>query len=459
MLNQWLKSPFADAHEFQPILVEIEERPVSPLGRMTFWTLLALLLVAALWLYFGQVDVVVSASGRLIPQGHAQIIQPFEEGVISAIKVKEGELVKKGQVLVTIDPSIVEPTLISLQQDLQLTTLEMDRIQAALSGRPFNPDPSQYPPEQIATQQYLYTADRNRLSGRITAKEQELAQAQAQLAAAETALQQSQDRLALDRAQQARYNQVKDIIPRKQLEDVQAAIVDHTSQFNTAQHHMDELAHKQAQINREMTAIESDVRNGLLTELADKQKRMIELKARLEQTQFKTSRQTLRAPVDGYIDELSIHTVGGVVSPAEKLVALIPSKAPLVVEALVENRDIGQLRSGQQVAVKVDTYDFQKYGALPGTVIHIAPDSHGAPAPASSSSTKPPTSSAVSMYKVLVRLNQNQLKTKQFKIKGRPAPLKAGMTVKAEIKVGHRRIIEFFVYPLFRSLEESVSVR
>lgn len=147
------------------------------------------------------------------------------------------------------------------------------------------------------------------------------------------------------------------------------------------------------------------------------------------------------SPVDGYVGKLMVHTVGGVVTPAEKLITIIPKDAPLVIKATVMNQDIGFIKKGMHSAVKVDTFDFQKYGLVPAEVIHIADD-------AIEDEKLGP------VYEIYLKLNKDSLN-----INGEEIFLASGMSVTSELKVGKRRIIEFFIYPVVKYLDEGMSVR
>ena len=119
-----------DSYEFKPLLSEIEEAPVSPLGRFTFWIIVSLIIVTALWLFLGKVDIVVNARGIVIPDGESKIIQPLETGVVKQILVKEGDFVKKGQLLIKIDASTTDAQLKSVTKNLAQSRLEVKRLMA-----------------------------------------------------------------------------------------------------------------------------------------------------------------------------------------------------------------------------------------------------------------------------------------------------------------------------------------
>ena len=128
-----------DKHEFRPLLVEIEEKPTSPLGRALLWAILAFMVIAALWLFLAKIDIVVTARGKVIPSGEIKVLQPIETGVISSINVVEGEYVTKGQVLMAIDPSVTDTNLDSKLKNLELLDVEVARLIALIQNKEFYP--------------------------------------------------------------------------------------------------------------------------------------------------------------------------------------------------------------------------------------------------------------------------------------------------------------------------------
>ncbi|HNR52701.1 MAG TPA: biotin/lipoyl-binding protein, partial [Deltaproteobacteria bacterium] len=129
-----------DAYEFKPTMAEIEERPANPLGRIVFWIIVATMVFFATWMCIGKIDVVVSARGMVIPEGDVKILQPLDTGVVSAILCREGDFVKKDQVLMEIDPSITAPELDSKKKSLQYLELEKMRLNAVIGKGAFSPD-------------------------------------------------------------------------------------------------------------------------------------------------------------------------------------------------------------------------------------------------------------------------------------------------------------------------------
>ncbi len=193
------------------------------------------------------------------------------------------------------------------------------------------------------------------------------------------------------------------------------------------------------------------------------------LKGDLDKAKELYALKWLRAPVGGLVQKVDVTTVGQVVSPAQSLVTIVPDGTPLIVEATVTNEDIGYLKVGQPVEVKVDTFPFQRYGALKGTLVSISPDAEdknaasrdsdtrtGAGSQSADPSRDPANSSpnAGYVYKVHIRTHDSH-----FVVDGESRPVVSGMTVQADITTDRRRVIDFFLSPVVKYLDEGMKVR
>lgn len=425
-VRDYIKNMFKDqddSHEFLPIIAEIEEEPVNPLGRTMFWILVTLIGCTVLWLFFGKADVVVSARGKIIPDGEVKIIQPLETGVIKKILVKEGDFVKKGQVLMEIDPSTTEPHLESMKANLEYINLERKRLNAASSGHSFGVVDS----ESAQTQKSLYQTSLADLNNQLQAKRKEIQGIDEEIS-------NYKKQLSINLAKEQRMNNVSDIIAKNDLEKVKAENVEYRSKIQ-------ELRHQRAKTQEEANYIRSNFKTQNLNELADRDKKATELDANIKEVEFRKQQQNIVSPVDGYVNTLLVHTVGGVVTPAEKLVSVVPLNAPLIIKATVINKDIGFIREQMPVLVKIDTFDFQKYGMINAVVKKVSKDS------VEDQRLGP-------IYDVYITpLN------KTLMVEGRETPISTGMSLTAEIKVNKRRIIEFFIYPMIKYWNQAIQVR
>ncbi len=162
---------------------------------------------------------------------------------------------------------------------------------------------------------------------------------------------------------------------------------------------------------------------------------------RNKRLQIEKQEQFLKAPIEGYVNTIFVHTIGGVVQPAEKIMTIVPKDASKVIKAQVMNQDVGFIESGMPVSIKVDTYNFQKYGILDGVVTVVSPNS------IEDERLGP-------VYEVYI-----EPKNTTLLVEGKEQTIKYGMSTTNEIKIGKRRIIEFFIYPLIKYMDESIKVR
>ncbi len=340
--NLILPKSDGDAHEFHPLLSEIEEKPLNPIGNTIFWLIISFIVITGLWMYLGKVDIVVTARGIIIPSGEEKVIQPLEKGVVSEIKVEEGDYITKGQTVAIVSPAEYEP-------ELELNNLREEEARIA---------------EQLAS-------NRARLSITMDTKN--------------------------------RLNSVKDIIPQARY---------------------DEVAVEATQLMHEINSL-----NASLAQVKNKR------------IQIEKQKQILTSPIDGYVNKVLIHTIGGVVTPAEKIMTIVPKDAKMVIKAKVLNQDVGFIDADMPVSIKVATYNFQKYGILNGKVTLVSPNSID-------------DEKLGPIYEVYIEPENTTLL-----VEGKEQSIKFGMTTTNEIKIGKRRIIEFFIYPLIKYMDESIKVR
>jgi hemolysin D len=430
-----------DAHEFKPTMAEIEDRPTSPLGRTIFWVVVATMVFFSIWFCVGKVDVVVTARGTFMPEGEVKVLQPLDTGIVSAILCKQGDFVKKGQVLMEIDPSITAPEFESKRKTLVFLELEQGRIDSTLAGKDFSPEAKAHDREVIRRQRELHQSTTATIEKQLQSKKAELGRVEEEMRAAEKERDYAKSQLELDIPREERLKSVLDIIARVEYEKVVDEILTHRNTMNQAASRIEQLRHQQDQLNHDIGYMEANFRMSALREFADKQKQSTEIHAEVDKTSFRNEKQRIVSPVDGHISTLLFHTTGGVVTPAQKLMTVVPITAPLVIKAQVLNKDIGFVKEGMAASIKVDAFDFQKYGIIDGVVRSIAKHS------IEDEKLGP-------VFEVYVRPLKAHLV-----VDGVRTPIASGMSLTAEIKVGKRRIIEFFIYPLIKYLDEGIKVR
>jgi len=451
-----------DELEFLPAALEIMETPASPAGRAIGGVLILSLVAAIAWASLGHVEVVATAPGKLVPSARTKTVQPLEAGVVRAIRVRDGDAVSAGQTLVELDPTSSEAERSRLAGDLLSTRLETAVLTAALSDAA-DPVAALVPPAGASAEQVALA--RQRVASHVAQQRAKLAELDRQSAQSE----------ANRAATAATVEKLNAVIPlQRQAEETRKYLYEHQYgsklTYLQAQQELTEserelvvqknrLAAARAAVQavaEQRRQSEAEYRRTLLGDLARAQERAEELAQDLVKAEQRMQLQTLTAPVDGIVQQLAIHTVGGVVTPAQSLLVIVPAERRLEIEASVANQDIGFVHPGQTAQIKVDTFNFTRYGLLRGTVVSLSPDvvseQSGSGSPqASSAAPRPPQSSA---YVARIALDRSTMD-----IDGTAVELRPGMTVTAEIDTGRRRIIDYLLSPILKAGHEGLRER
>ena len=444
----WLKRDQLQ-YEFLPAAEEIVETPAAPLGALVVWLVTLLLIVALAWSYFGRIDIVAVANGKISTEGSTKIIQPAISGVVTNINVHEGQRVKKGETLLALDKTTAEKDVATVNQSLNAARVERDILRRLAVGGNTDeiinnadlPDETKAMLRQFAGSQTALSAARQQaVNSTISNYQQQLQfnqQAKKQL---ETNAQNLKNRKAEIEKQLPNANPVDKLRLQNELSNIDqritsadSAVLGQNQQLLQSQ---SALTQAQNQSQTQTAETNSAFNNQIITA----EKRIIELENNLVKAKQILAQTTITAPVDGTVLSLTVKTIGGVVNAGQQLAQIVPEKVPLYVDAVLDNQDVGFVKSGQRAVVKVATYPFQRYGYLEGTVENISPDAIQ-------------DDKKGLIYKAKIKLNDDK-SSKQNQLKLLP-----GMNISAEITTGQRRIIEFFLDPLMTKADESLKVR
>ncbi|WP_426442334.1 HlyD family type I secretion periplasmic adaptor subunit [Bradyrhizobium genosp. P] len=442
---------------FLPAALEIVETPPSPIGRAIGITVIALFCLALLWASFGSVDIVATASGKIIPSGRTKTIQPFESGVVRAIHVRDGQSVRAGEVLIELDPTMTEAERDHLKSDYVSAELELARLRAALSDKP-NPLDDFRPPEGASAsliemnRQYLLSQLAEQ-RGKLAALDRQLKQKQAERDTISAAAAKIEATLPVltQKVEIRKYLFEKDLGSKivylteyQELVSMQQDLQVQKSRYQEADAALAALTETRAQ-----TAAE--YRRGRFDELAKAEQKAAGLAQDVIKAEQRTKLQELTAPVDGVVQQLAVHTIGGVVSPGQVLLAVVPSDSHLEIEAMVSNRDIGFVHSGQQAEVKIDTFNFTRYGLLHGTVLNVSQDAITRERPQDRTNDRIAGAETASSEPKGQELNyaaRVSLERTSMQVGDKLVDLSPGMAVTVEIRSGSRRIISYLLSPL-----------
>lgn len=461
----------AQEREFLPPLLEIQETPPSPLKRWVLWSIIALVVALIVWATVGKISIVATAPGKFIPDGRVKELQPLESSIVKAIHVKEGQQVKQGDLLLELDPTLNQAELAANADKYGFNKLEQARLTAELNNGAAHYTAADQPAARVALEEHMRRARLQAHATKLAEAKATVDEKTAALAAAEATLKKYEETSAIAAEREASARPLVDTgaisrVDYLQLkEDLAQNRNDLAAQEKTVQQ-------ARAAIDGAQRALEEVERDRAADIYKDLDQRVTDepaLKGDMEKAQRLYDLKWLRAPVSGFVQKVDVTTVGQVVTPAQSLVTIVPDGTPLVVEATVSNEDIGYLKIGQPVEVKVDTFPFQRYGSLKGTLISISPDAEdkaaasrdtdtraGANNSQSNDSSRDPNTSPNSgyVYKVHIRTADAH-----FVVDGESRPVLSGMTVQADITTDRRRVIDFFLSPVVKYLDEGMKVR
>ncbi len=436
------------ALDFAPGLLAIQDKPPAPLPRVILYLLMGLFGILLAWALIGKVDVIATAEGKLVPQTYVKIVQPVEGGIVSEILVKEGDQVKAGQVLMRMDGQVAKADTTILETERQAKTLQLRRIDAELKQLPLQMNKS----DDLNAFRQVEAQYQSHRQAYLDAQAQEQAlldKAHEDFAAAlqvKTKLKLTlpafqEQEAAWDKLQREGYagkllalDKKRERIEREQDLEAQSA---------TAQSMKAAIQNSE----KRLAQITSNYQQQLHNERIEAQGQLDKVNQELNKQQHRNSQLELKAPQAGTIKDLATHTAGTVVSPGTILMSLVPKDEPLQAEVMVKNEDVGFVKEGQAVKVKLAAYPFQKYGMVDGKVIHVSADAteqqnnqrqNGSPSQNTTDSLQDGA-----RYKALIQL-QSQILTAQ----NQRFELTPGMQVVGEIHQGTRTIMEYLLSPV-----------
>jgi hemolysin D len=467
--------PFRRAHArrveelaFLPAALEIVETPPSPIGRTIGATIILLFCAALVWAWWGTIDIVASATGKIVPSGRTKVIQPFETGVVRFIRVQDGQAVKAGDALIELDPTVNAAERDHLRNDLLAEQLNIARLRAALAAgddplADFTP-PADSNPALVSAQLQLlqnqvteYRAKTAALARQQAQKEAEQATTAATIHKLETMIPVIQPRVDIRKTLMD-----KELGSKLTYFETLQLLVEQQEELSVQKSHLHAAEAAVAAIRETRGQAEAEYRHVLSDDLAKAEQKASGLGQDLIKAEQKTKLQLLTAPVDGVVQQLAIHTVGGVVTPAQSLLVVVPSDSRLEIEAIVSNRDIGFVHAGQEAEIKIDTFNFTRYGLLHGQVLGVSQDAvirdrkedrSNERGQGTQNNSSEPQGQELN-YTARISLDRTQMQ-----IDDRMVNLSPGMATTVEIKTGSRTILSYLLSPLLRYRQETLRER
>ena len=411
-------------------------------------------------------DVLATAPGRLLPAGKIKVIQPLDPGVVRAIRVQDGDNVRAGQVLIELDPTATGADRDRLARDLAQAQLDVARLTAlkrtAETGGAAGPliEPAGAKADDVEQARAALRAQIDQQAAKVAGLDQQISEKRAEAGEVAAMIAKTTASLPMLAEKERLHHKLHD-----QGYGTSFAYLDAQQQLTDARHDLDVQAARAdqaraagASLERQRAEAGSQFAAGVLADLSKAAEKQNELTQDLVKAQQKSADTELRAPIDGVVEELAIHTVGGVVTPAQRLMIVVPDNQRLSVEAQLPNRDVGFVHAGQDVAVKIETFNFTRYGLVHGKVISVSRDAAAAPdrrpdEGAGDGAAGPPAAGSPA-YVARVSLDRSTMV-----VDGKLQRLLPGMSVTAEIRTGRRTIIDYLLSPLARKTSEALHER
>lgn len=433
---------------FLPAHLELTETPLSPAPRVSAWIIMGLFCVALLWACLGKLDMVAVAPGQTVTGSRTKVIQPAETAVVHRILVRDGQHVNQGDLLIELDATATTADKHKAQEALLDARLAAVRTAALVDALDANVLPKLantdgLPAERFDAAQRLAQSEYAAYLDKKQSLEALVAQKQAELHTVESAISPLEQFLAISRSREADYEKLidkgyvskQDYMQRKQ--ERLNAERDLAAQRNRRE----ELRSAIASAHEELEATVTEARRQWLDGQRQAREQIRQYEPEVARTTQRDTLMQLRAPVTGTVQQLAVHTVGGVVTPAQPLLAVVPENEPLEVEATVLNQDIGFVRPGQRTTIKVESFPYTRYGYIEGVVESVSHD-------------------AIQDEKLgLVYRARVKMEKATLRVDGAVVRLTSGMALTTEIKTGNRRVIDYILDPLRQGVGEAMRER
>jgi hemolysin D len=459
-----------DEREFQAAAIEILETPPSPTGRLLGFTVIVSVTAALAWSIIGRLDVFAALEGKVVPIGQVKIIQPLITGTVKAAPVRQGQEVAEGELLIELDPTEQTADRARLEQELAASQAAALRLRTATDAVIKGGDvtAARLPPvpgasasvtalEEYVLKQTLlaYDSEQKSFAGDVAQKQKELKRVEATAAERRKLIALMDERLGMI---------------QKLTKSGSASRASYLERAELLFQQRAELARDEGQIPETQAAVEALRRRaeqrkqaflqGQAKELEDTEKRIAETRQELKKARQKEAYSRLLAPVAGSVQQLTVHTIGQVVTTGQQLMIVAPRGTKLEVEANLLNRDKGFVHEGQEARIKVETFDFTKYGVIDGAVTNVSNDAvslgqNGGGQPGQGQAAAVAAAGAGALvFPVRIALSRETIR-----VDGEEVRLTPGMSVVAEVKTGNRRVIEYLLSPLLKLKDEAFRER
>lgn len=429
--------------EFLPGALAVQETPPHPAPRIAAWVITATVTTALLWMCVGRIDITASAQGKVAYVEGTKVVQPLETALVRRIAIRNGQKVRRGDVLIELDDSAPKADLEKARAQLALTRLEARRGRLLLAATEGDGVPRFAPDDPTTVRDTVagHLAEYVGKTARLRANEERARAEIVSLTAQAEGLERS---VPLHRTRVAQMRELADAkaVPRHELVDRELALADAEDRLLTTRNRIRESLAAAAAAQAERESYAAEFRRTAADAATQAETNAAALAEEIARQESRIRAARIVSPVDGAIQQLAIRTEGGVVSPGQPLLQVVPNEGGLTLEVMVENRDAGFIRAGQRAAVKVAAFPYTKYGLLHGVVSDISGDA------------VQDEKRGTLTFPARITLDSAVMETETG-----PVTLSPGMAVTVDIQTGRRRLIEYFFSPVLECLHESCRER
>jgi hemolysin D len=431
-----------DELEFLPAAVEVLESPPSPAGRILAISICALFACVVGWASWAEIDIVAVADGKVIPSGKTKVVQPLEIGVVKTIAVEEGQHVKVGDLLVELDSTATGADATNARQELNAARLEAARLKVVLSlddGTLLN-----NPPEGITRQEFdlamsLANSQMFEEEHHLASLTQEIERQKSNEASAKADATKARETLPLvaERTEMSKKMVDEGVISKMEYLKAQEELVDLQRSQESAMAKVREAKAAIASLQQQRQQAQSEFERDRMKELTEIEAKVKSLTEDLTKADQRQLLQRILSPVDGVVQQLQVHTIGGVAETAKPLMQIVPEGAPVEIEAKILNKDIGFVHEGQAAVIKMEAFPFTRYGTLDGEVTEVSDD-------------------AIEDEKQgLLFTARIAVPNAKLLVEDKMLPLSPGMMASVEIKTGSRTMMEYVLSPVMKATGEA----
>ena len=453
-----------DKLAFLPAALEIQAAPPPKWSRSLLWGIMCLMVVAITWASWAEIDIIATAQGKIVPSGQVKVIQPLETGVVKTIFVKEGQHVKAGDKLIALDNTSniadahrLTNELTGYKEDLARQLFFLEKLDLVIKKQAQLKERSQVNSAQEQAQikynasfallplnqQSLLASSWQEYQSKLNSFTSEITKLTAEKKSIKIDVGRFEKTLPLVIEREQSYHSLLEIsaVSRNQYLELKQQRIDQEESLLLQRANVEQISASIESAKQNLYAYQSEMRRNTLQEINELTRQRDSLQQELNKANRLTQLRILTSPVDGVVEELVVATIGGIVTPAQEILKIVPNGQVLEVDAGLLNKDIGFVHTGQIAEIKIDSFPFTKYGVIDGEVTDISADAieH-------------------EQYGLLFPLKAS-IKTDEINVDGKWVKLKLGMSVTVEIKTGTRRLMEFLLAPLMRGVSEGARER